>query len=102
MKIPDRVTKAAARLRLSTRQLEVMLHALGIEHRAGRWTAGGWRNRYYLTSDGCDAWADCQALVAGGWMRSREYPDEMGGGTTFFVTVAAMRALQLTGWKLEQ
>lgn len=98
----DKVREAASRLRLSTRQLEIMLHAIGIERRAGRWTAGGWRNRYYLTSDGCDAWADCQALVAGGWMRSREYPDEMGGGATFYATVAAMRALQLAGWRLEQ
>lgn len=98
----DRVIKTATRLHLSTKQVEILLHSLGIQRRAGRWTAGGWRNRYYLTSDACDAWADCMALVAGGWMRSREYPDAMGGGTTFYVTVAAMRALQLTRWKLEQ
>ena len=99
-KYTDKIVAASRRLHLSTKQVEIMLHALGIEHRAGRWTAGGWRNRYYLTSPICDNWADCSALVSGGWMRSREYPVELGGGAMFYVTDAGRAAIASMGWKI--
>lgn len=84
-----KVVRTAAKLCAGYHQVEIMLHALGFQKRAGRWSSGGWRN-HFDAGDSDDAGV-CAGLAAEGWMC------KLSSGC-FSVTKAGKSALQLAGW----
>ena len=86
-----RITRTSAKLGLGYHGLEILLHALGIQKRAGKWSKGGWR-RHFDPGESDDA-GMCAGLATEGWMHRKS----CGG---YVVTKAGMAALQLAGWKL--
>jgi hypothetical protein len=88
------------KLPVTDSQLHVMLHALGIQRRNGKWSKGGWRN-YYSTHRDADCFLDCEALASSGWTRGYVGTSSDGEAWTFKVTAAGIAALQLAGWAVE-
>lgn len=64
---------------LHEEHLDVMRHALGIEKRRGRWTIGGWRNRYVIL-DAHDTSDYCEELVDNGYMKKTRLDKRIFGG----------------------
>lgn len=88
------------RLPLKAELLGILLHALGVQKRAGRWSVGGWRN-YYNTNSHADSLVDCKVLAACGWMAGHRSLGIDREEWTFRVTEAGIAALRLAGWKIE-
>ena len=78
----------------------ILLHSLGIQKRAGKWSKGGWRNDF-STSPDTDSFMPCKVLAVGGWMTGYATKTDSGETWTFRVTEAGIAAIRLAGFKIE-
>lgn len=82
---------------LTDTELHIMLHALGVQQRGGKWSRGGWRN-HFSTAPTCDDYETCLDLNGRGWLA----PSHINNPTrTFHVTEAGEAALILAGWPID-
>lgn len=82
-------------LGLTVEMQDILLHALGIQRRCGRWSTGGWRNHFEASDGPGGTLALCMVLTVDGWLR------RAAGTRLFAVTPAAIAALRSVGWKIE-
>lgn len=85
---------------LHEEHLDIMRHALGIQKRNGRWSIGGWRNRFVIM-DSHDDYDNCKALLANGYMQKVKLDKKIfGEAYTYSVTELGKNELKKRKFKI--